>query len=196
MPDDRTIVFDEEDVIRTIAAGEAPAPPAYVRSKEWERATSGLVAIAINNQNDTFAKHYELGQPDDAMFLSLFKGPDTWTLGVEDTDPIVIRADATCRDRHSSEAISLSLDSLIKMGRQNIEQNAPKLPDAGADDPDVRMLKALMANVRIENSGNAVTVHAQNFGTLADFAAIVDVEAQESKARVAAGNDAKNSVKK
>ena len=197
LPDDRTIVLDEEDMIRTIAAGEDPAPPAYVRGKQWERATSGLIAIAINNQNDTFAKHYDLGQPDDAMFLSLFKGLDAWILGVEDADAIVLQADATCRDRDASETMSRSLDSLIKLGRQNIDQNAPRSPDAGADEIEVRMLKALAANARIENSGNAVTVHAQGFGTLADFAAIVDdVVAQESKARVAAGNDAKNSVKK
>jgi hypothetical protein len=196
LPDDRTIVLDEENMIRTIAAGLDPAPPDYVRGKQWERATSGLIAIAINNQNDTFAKHYNLGQPDDAIALSLFKGLDTWILGVEDADAIVVQADGTCRDRDASEAVSRSLDSLIKLGRQNIEQSTPKSPEAGADEIDVRMLKAVAANVRVEHTGNAVTVHARNFGTLADVAAIVDVEAQESKARVAAGNDAKNSVKK
>ena len=196
LPDARTIVLDEEDVIRKIAAGVDPAPPSYVRGKQWERATSGLLAIAINNLNDTFAKHYDLGQPDDAMALSIFKGLDTWILGVDDVDAIVVQADGTCRDRDASEAISRSLDSLIKLGRQNIEQNAPKSPESGADDREVRMLKALLAEVRVEHAGNAVTVHAQHIGTIADFAAIVDVEAQESNARVGAGNDAKNSVKK
>ena len=58
------------------------------------------------------------------------------------------------------------------------------------------MVKALLAGIRVEQTNNAITVHAQNFGSLADFAAIVDGEAQESKARVAAGNGANNSVKK
>jgi len=191
--DDRTIVFDEEDVIRSIAAGEDVAPPAYVRGKEWERASRGLVAIAISNRHDTFAKHYDLGRPDDAAVLSLFKGLDTWILGVADADPIVVQADATCRDREASEAISRSLESLIKMGRQYIEQDVPT--DAGADASIVRMLKALAANVRVEHTGNSVTVQAQNFGSLADFATIVEGQAQEAKARVAAGKDAKNSVK-
>ena len=57
------------------------------------------------------------------------------------------------------------------------------------------MLKALAANVRVEQTANAITVQAQNFGSLADFAAIVVGEAQESKARVAARNEAKHSVK-
>ena len=127
LPDDRTIVFDEEDVIRRIAGGEDPAPPAYVRGKEWERASSGLVAIAINNQNDTFAKHYDLGRPDDAVVLSLFKGIDTWIVGVDDADAIVLQADATCRNRDASEAVSRSLDSLIKLGRQYLEHGGPKV---------------------------------------------------------------------
>ena len=58
------------------------------------------------------------------------------------------------------------------------------------------MIKALATNVRIEHTNNAITVQAQNFGSLADFAAIVDGEAQESKARIAAREDANNSVKK
>ncbi len=196
VPDDRSIVLDEEDVIRTIAAGEDPAPPSYVRGKQWERATSGLIAIAINNQNDTFAKHYDFGQPDDAMLLPLFKGLDTWIFGVEDADPIVLQADAACRDRGASEAISRSLDSLIKLGGESIEQNLPESPDAGAQNQIAHMLKALAANVRVEHTDSAVTVHAEGFGTLADFASIVNGDAQESKARVAAANDPKNSVKK
>jgi hypothetical protein len=195
LPDDRAIVFDEEDGIRKIASAEGFAPPAYLRGKEWERASQGLAAITLNNQSDAFAKHYDLGRPDDAMVLPLFKGLDTWILAVEDADPIVLRADATCRDRDATDAVSRSLDSLIKMGRQYIEQNVSKSPDAGLDAQAARMIKALATNVRVENTANAITVRAQDFGTLADFATIVDGEAEEVKGQVATGNDAKNSVK-
>ena len=123
LPDDRTIVFDEEDGIRKIAGGEDPAPPAYLRGPDWERASRGLLAVAIKNQDGTFAKHYDLGRPDDAVVLSLFKGVDWWIFGVDDADSIVLHADATCRDRDASEAVSRSLDSLIKLGRQTIEHD-------------------------------------------------------------------------
>ena len=197
MPDDRTIVFDEEHVIRRIAAGDDTALPAYVRGKEWERASRGLVAIAINNRNDTFATHYDLGRPDDAVVLSLFKGLDTWIIGVADADAIVLRADGTCRNRDASEAVSRSLDSLIKLGRQSLEHVELRTPDPfGVHELSSRMVRALLAGIRAEQTNNAITVHAQNFGSLADFAAIVDGETQESKARVAAGNGANNSVKK
>ena len=87
-------------MIRKIVAGEDAPPPAYVRSKEWERATGGLVAIAIANQNGTFAKHYDLADPMTQLALSIFKGVNTWMiLGVEDSDTIVLQADELPRSR-------------------------------------------------------------------------------------------------
>jgi hypothetical protein len=194
--DDRTIVFDEENVIRRIASGEDPAPPAYLRSKEWENASRGLVAFAMSNRNDAFANRYDLGRPDDAVVLSLFKGLDTWILGVDDADAIILHAEAACRDRDSTEAVRRSLDSLIKLGRRYIEQNVPKPPKAGAHDLAVRMLKALAANVSVQHTDKTISVRTQGFGTLADFAVIVDSEAQESRVRASARSSDKTSVRR
>ena len=195
LPDDRTIVFDEEDVIRRIACGEGPPAPAYFRGKEWERASRGLLAIAINNENGTFGKHYDLGRPDDAVVLSLFNGLDAWIIGVDDADAIVLHAEAACRSRDASEEISRSLNSLINRGRQFLEHGIPDVPDSRARDQVVRMLTALAANVRVEHTDTAIEVQARNFGSLADFAVLVATEERESKARVAARNGASQSVK-
>ena len=67
--------------------------PAFVQNTDWERASRGLLAFAINNQDDAFAKHYDLGRPDDAVVLSLFKGVDWWIAGVDDDDAIVLHAE-------------------------------------------------------------------------------------------------------
>ncbi len=191
LPDDRTIVFAEEDAIRKIASDNDPAPPTPLSRKAWERASPRLVAIAVKNRDDSFTKHYDL-----AVVLSLFKGADWWVIGVDDADLIVLHADASCRDRDASEAISRSIDSLIKLGRQYSEHNGRKLPDAKAHDQIARMLKALVANVSILQTDNAIAVHAENFGSLADYATIIVSEAQEAKARGVARQDAKNSVKR
>ena len=196
LPDDRTIVFAEEDAIRKIVSDNDPAPPTYRSGKAWERASRGLVAYAIKNRDDSFTKHYDLGRPDDAVVLSLFKGADWWVIGVDDADPIVLHADATCRDRDASEAISRSINSLIKLGRQYSEHNGRKLPDAKAHDQIARMLKALVANVSILQTDNAIAVHADNFGSLADYATIVESDVHEAKARGVARQDAKNAVKR
>jgi hypothetical protein len=143
-----------------------------------------------------FSKQYDLGRPDDAVVLSLLKGIDSWVFGVDDADALVLHAEATSRGPAASEAVSRQIDSLIKLGRQFLlAELDPKSPEVAAYDLMVRMLKALAANVRVEHTDNAITVQTQGFGTLADFATVVEAEAQDSKARVAARRDAKQSVK-
>jgi beta-lactamase regulating signal transducer with metallopeptidase domain len=196
LPDDRTIVFAEEAEIRTIVGAEKPESPAFLRGKDWERASRGLIAVAIKNQDGTFMKHYDLGRPDDAVVRSLFNGIDSWVLGVDDADALVLHAEATSSGHDASEAVSRQIDSLIKLGRQFLlVELDPKSPEVAAHDLVARMLKALAANVRVEHSDSAITVQTQDFGTLADFAAVVEGQAQESKDRVAARRDPKQSVK-
>jgi beta-lactamase regulating signal transducer with metallopeptidase domain len=196
LPDDRTIVFDQETEIRKIVAADKPGSPVFLRGEHWVRASRGLIAVAIKNQDGAFSKHYDLGRPDDAVALSLFKGIDSWVFGVDDADALVLHAEATSTGHDASEAVSRQIDSLIKLGRQFLlVELDPKSPEVAAQDLMVRMLKALAANVRVEHTESAITVQTQDFGTLADFAAVVEGQAQESKARVAARRDAKQSVK-
>jgi hypothetical protein len=196
LPDDRTIVFAEEAEIRKIVAADKPESPAFLRGKDWERASRGMIAGAIKNQDGAFTKHYDLGRPDDAMVLSLFKGINSWVFGVDDADALVLHAEATSSGHDASDAVSRQIDSLIKLGRQFLlVELDPKSPEVAAHDLVARMLKALAANVRVEHSDSAITVETQDFGTLADFAAVVEGQAQESKDRVAARRDPKQSVK-
>ncbi|HKI20945.1 MAG TPA: M56 family metallopeptidase, partial [Isosphaeraceae bacterium] len=197
LPDDRTIVFDEEAEIRKMVGAEKPESPTFLRGKDWERASCGLLALAIKNRNDAFMKHYDLDRPDDSVVLSLFKGVDSWVFGVDDADALVLHADATSRCRDASEAVSRHLDMLIKLGRQFLlKELDPKSPEVAAHELVARMLKALAANVRVEHTDDTITVQTQGFGTLADFATVVEGEAHESKARAVARKDAKNPVKR
>ncbi len=197
LPDDRTIVFEDEATIRKMAGGAKPPTPAYLRGPAWERASRGLAALAIKNQDDAFTKNYDFGRPDDTVVLSLFKGIDCWMIGVNDNASIVLHADAISRSREASESVSRQIDSLLAMGRQFLlEELDPKSPEVAAHQLVARVIKAMAANVRVEHTDKTVTVHTQEFGTLADFAAIVADEARESKARTAARKDAKDSVKR
>ena len=74
--DDRTAVFDEEKPIRTFLGRDASQPPAHLRSPDWERASRGLLAVALNNEDGAVAKQCDMGRADDAIALSLFKDVD------------------------------------------------------------------------------------------------------------------------
>jgi len=186
LPDDRTIVLDREKSIRKLAAGESRPLPAFLRGPDWECARKGLIAIALNTQDPVLVKEYDLGRPDDALILPLFKDVDHWTLSVADADAMVVRAAAVCRDRAVSEVLTRTIESLVKMGKGSLEQELadPEVHVVDAHVRATRMAKALLANLRTERAGRSVAVYTDGFGTFADLAAIVEAELKcECKAR-------------
>jgi hypothetical protein len=180
LPDDRTIVFEEEKAIRKLARPGVPPLPAFLRGPDWERANRGLLAVAIGNRDGAFAKSYDLKRPDDDAVLSFFKGVDLWTFTVEDADAIVLRASAACRDGDVSRTITRSIDSLVEQCRATLE---PQAKADGGHDRQLRMVTSLMANLRVEHTGRSVGVHADGFGTFADLIAMVEAERNEPKAQ-------------
>jgi hypothetical protein len=179
LPDDRTIVFDEEKMIRKVAGGQAPPLPAFLRGPDWQRASRGLLAVAINNQDGAFAKCYDIGRPDDAVVLSLCKDVDCWTFSADDADAMALRATAACRNADASATIARSIESLVKQGRDVLEHPTSDARDLEAHDRSIRMYRALLANLRIEHTNRSVGLHTDGFGTFADFASILEAEAKD-----------------
>ncbi len=178
LPDDRTIVVDEESMIRKLARQETPPPPAFVRSPEWERACRGLLAVAINNQDGAFAKDYDLSRPDDAVVLSLFKGVDHWTFSVDDAEAVVLRAWAACGNSEASRVIAPIIEALVKQGRDALDREvkSPGPPDRITD-----MSRALLTNLRVEHTDRSIGIRSEGFATIAEFASMLGTEIQYEK---------------
>ena len=161
---------------RSWSASEKPGVPAYLSGPEWDRASRGLLAVAINNQDGAFAKAYDLGRPDDAVVLSLFKGVDRWVFGVDDADAIALHAVAAC-----------SPDASVTIATHG------RIPgEAGPGSPrDIRVPRARSRVARTaafrwsrcswrtsaSASGNgSVELHTEGFGTLAEFGALIEAD--------------------
>ena len=181
--DDRTAVFDEEKAIRTFLDRESSQAPAYLRSPDWERASRGLLAVAVTNENGAFAKQYDLGRADDAVTLSVFKDVDHWTVGVDDADSIALHAAAACRNGEASKAISGVVDFLLKLAREGMKDPDPEALAVGAHERAYRMIKALLANSRVDHNDRSVDLRTDRFGTLAEFGSIIKAESNELKSR-------------
>jgi len=184
--DDRTVVFDEEGAIRAFLGRGPSQPPAYIRGPAWEWASRGLLAYAINNEDGAFAKQYDLGQPDDAVTHSLVKDVNHWTFWVDDADSIALHAAAACRSGEVSKAISGVIDSLLKSARAAMEQADPEALAVGAHEREYReyrMIKALLANIRVEHTERSVELLADGFGTLAEVGSFIRAEADLEKSR-------------
>jgi hypothetical protein len=192
--DDRTVIFDEEPAIRAFLGREPSQPPAFTRGPGWERASRGLLAVAIHNEGGAFAKQYDLGRPDDAVLLSLLKDVNYWTLCVADADSIALHAAAACRNGEVSKAITAVIETLLKLPLAEIEQ-----PDHQAlataselDEHGYRMIKALLANIRVEHAERSVDLFTDGFGTLAELASLIKAEASDAKSRGAGGGAGRN----
>jgi hypothetical protein len=184
--DDRTVVFGALATVRAMAARQGQAAPSYLRGVAWERASRGLMTVAIDNHDGRFPGRYDVGRQDDALLLTLFSGADHWIVGADDADPIVLNATAICNDQAASEAIVRAIETLRSLG-----QNALKQLKANPDDDDdpeavlIGMAEALLKNLDAKAVDRSVVVRASGFGTLADAAAAVagEQKAQADSAR-------------
>ena len=78
-----------------------------------------------------------------------------------------------------AQVIARSIDSLLKLCRDAIDHADPKERAAAAHDPAMfRMVTSLMTNLRVEHTDRSLGIHTGGFGTLADFAAIIEASAQ------------------
>jgi hypothetical protein len=185
LPDDRTIVFDTEAAIRGHLRHEKPVVPAYLSGSDWEHASRGLLALAFTNQDGAFVKQYDLGpgRPDDAVVLSLAKGVDHLVLGVDDRDDLSIRASAVCQGNAPRDALAAAVEALVSQGRKLLDGNLhPPKPDAPKEEQlAVRMITRLAANVGVSKEDGRAIIHTGDFGTLSDFASILEANANVQK---------------
>jgi hypothetical protein len=181
LPDNRTMVAYDEASMRTLLRREpqVEVAPAYLAGPEWDRVSRGLFAIAIQNQNGAFTKTFDLGRPDDTVVLALFQGGDRWVFGMDDADPLVLHAAATCLG-DASATLARTIESLVKLARDGLANPAPGGEVAELSDRTRAMLQRLLTNLRIEPSDHGVALRAEGFGTVADLAAMLDSGGDEN----------------
>ena len=184
LPDDRTMVCNEEATIRSLIARGSSSTPAYLRGPDWDRASRGLLAVAVNNQADGFVKQFDLGRADEAVVVELFKGVDRWTLGLADSDAPSPHAEVTARDPQAAESVARSIGLLTKVGRAALESEPPS---AGEHDHAIRLYKAFLANLRVEQAGHTVSIRSDGFGTFGEWASILKASI-EAEAKAAAAD--------
>ena len=179
-----------------MATNTMPPQRAYLRSQEWQHASRGLLAVAIGNEDGSFAKQYDLGRTDDATVLSLIKGVNYWVLGVDDAKNLALHFEASSQDPGSGERIARKIEALLKLGRAACEQG--DVADGSLEVKAIinRMAKAILANARIEHTDHTIGVHAEGFGTLGDVGSIIRADIAEAQSRAPVAADKPKSTKR
>jgi hypothetical protein len=180
-PDNRTLVLDTESEIRTFLLGTESRPRAYLSGEDWARASRGLVAVAINNADGTFARDYDLDRPDDKAVVELLQGVDHWLLDLDDAETARFVATAACPIAEAGAAIRETLQGLLKLAAMQPESNEPAAEADEAEIRAVRVMKKLLTQIRIESFEHSVEVRAEGFGTIADLASILEADLDSMK---------------
>ena len=180
LPDDRTLVSENEPALHKLLARDVPSAPAYLRGSDWERVGRGLIAVAISNQDDALAKEYDLGRPDDVVVLGLFKGVERWTFGLDDLDALSPHAEVTTGDPQAAKSVARSIGLLVQMGRAALDSE-PR--DTGEAERAFRLYKKFLANLNVGQEGRVLTLSAEGLGTFADATAIIGADIEEENLR-------------
>ncbi|MDG3004957.1 M56 family metallopeptidase [Paludisphaera mucosa] len=179
--DDRTIVYDEEMPIVSALRGDSPTPD-YLRGPEWERASRGLLAVVIGNQDGAFAKQYDLGRPSDVA--PLFQGVDRWVLGVDDADALAVRGVAACRDGEASQAVGRFIDSAIPAARAEWQADLDRTPPHTKSQAlGIGVLRGFLDKIQVRRADRSVELVVDGFASLADLAAVIESELAENSRR-------------
>lgn len=195
-PDDRTIVLDDEANIRKLV-GVPPVTPDYLRGADWDAASQGLLAVALKNQGDSFTKDYDLGRPDDAQVIALFKGVDRWIVSVADSDALALTATAVCRNPDASAALVRAANSLLGLARADAAKPVAQT-DGDEADREQRLAKALLDHITILQDDRPIapmiSIRVDGCGQLAEWAGLYAGLAREADARGAGREDAKRNI--
>lgn len=163
-PDDRTVVFDDEQIILKILGRDKTFSSPYIKDNGWEQVSRGLFAVALDNRNGKWTDSL-----DQVHNMHLLRDANFWCGGVADSDEIVLQAIATCKHGAGAGATAGAVSALIEIERKD----ELKVPDGPKSDLAFKLFTGLLKNVKVEHIGKTVTVHSSVAETLADFGDVV-----------------------
>ena len=161
----------------------------FLRGADWDRASRGIVAFAIDNRDDRFSKDFDLGRADDQLVLSVFRGIEL------DARHRRSRRDRPERrgDRPRPEGRRGRLASgrcPAKLGLTALEAEMGPEEDLfpGPQVDAYRMGKAFLAGLKPRTEGPSVAVRVEGIGSLADVYSLIrlDFSKKIDKAKVEA----------
>jgi hypothetical protein len=78
----------------------------------------------------------------------------------------------------SCKTIAKSIDSLVKQCRDLVAAGARENPQE-ANTPEGRMFVRLVTNLRVDHGDRSIDIRTDGFGTLAEFAAMLEASAKD-----------------
>jgi BlaR1 peptidase M56 len=173
VPDNRTVVCDEEPVIRRIIRRTIPTKPAFARETDWSRMEHDLAAVVLDNHIDQIRKATKRAEEMDSddFFAKAMARSDRWVFGLANSDEFLIRAVANCHDSASARALATLVSTRF---RETISDSEKPHQDAIPDHLRLRELGIqFMKGLHVVLESSSVRVESGLGIKLAEFLPLI-----------------------
>ena len=108
IPDDRTIIFDDEDVILRLIRRDSPGKPDFARHADWKKVEHDLFAVIFDNNDGRLQRavtKVKNVDEDDPIVESL-KLTRQWIFALENSDDFLVRMFVACHDESAAATLA------------------------------------------------------------------------------------------
>jgi len=172
-PDARTLVLDSEDKLRDLIRQGKRARPDYVKGNDWQEVEDGLIAVAIDNRDQSW--NIETDEPEVLPMAPLLQNATRWVFGVDGADSLLLHAIATCGTDERGETIARTAQSLLSQARVALGQ-ATINPPKGEEEVTrvaVRLASDLLQVCQVRRDGKMVDLSAKSHLPLEDLVKVL-----------------------
>jgi hypothetical protein len=171
IPDDRTVIFDDEDVLLRLIRRDSPAKPEFTRGADWKKVEHDLFAVVFDNHDGRLqravAKLKDVGEEDTVVeFLKLSR---EWIFGLEDADDFLVRMTVACHDQSAGATLAKMISNLRDNTVLQLEKAASQQHKGEDDGPLCRLGGQVMRGLRVAADGSSVRIEPGAGVKLADL---------------------------
>ena len=171
IPDDRTIIFDDEDVLLRLIRRETPTKPGFAHGADWKRVERDLFAVVFDNHDGRLqravTKLKDVGEADPVV--EFLKPTREWIVGLEDADDFLVRMFVACHDQSAGATLARLISGLRDNTVQTLKNTASQLTK---DEEDARVCELggqVTRGFRVVADGSSVRVEPSSGVKLADL---------------------------
>ncbi len=171
IPDDRTIVFDDEDVLLRLIRRKTPTAPDFARGDDWKKVEHDLFAVVFDNHDGRLQRAVTKlnDEGEDAMVVEFLKQTRQWIFGLEDADDFLVRGFVSCHDQSDGATLAKMFEEIRVNTVQQIEKAASK-PHKGDHDAEMCGLGGqVMRSLRVVADGSSFYIEPAQGVKLADL---------------------------
>lgn len=158
VPDDRTVVFEEEKSLRAILSRPEGARPACLWPEGWRNVEHDLVAVSLKAQQ--WAMEDKKRREPTVELAPFYEHATHLMLGASGRDDFVLHAFARCDSDENADAVAKAMEGLVTQGRTLLDLRAKEM----VADAEVLLMKlgqGLLKSAKVERQGTSVSLRCE-----------------------------------